>query len=288
MRKAHGRMALGVPADSPLHFDARNYVDVCQFAARPRAHSQTPFPAAPMSAHPTLPALVLAAGLFAPPAAADDPPPPLRVADVRAVAGDWIVLRADTEGRVVRWKALDRGLRLAPPELALRDPRTAVATAARPGRYRVVCVTARGDVPSEIVEFVVTVEADAPDPPGPGPPEPTDPVARRVRDAFASDPGEAAKKREYVIALAGFYAAMAKHVQADQAATVGDLLSDYRAAIPAVLPDDAVPATRKACGEEVASVAGADPDRKIDPALKSKLVDLFTRLASALDALKGK
>lgn len=242
-----------------------------------------------MSAHPCLGSLLLAGSLLAPPAAADEPPPPLRVADVRAVAGDWIVLRADTEGRVVRWKALDRGLRLAPPELALRDPRTALATAARPGRYRVVCVTAKGDVPSEIVEFVVTVEADAPDPPGPGPPpEPTDPLIRRLREAFASDAGEAAKKREHVIALAGFYAAMAKHVQSDQAATVGDLLSDYRAAIPAVLPDDAVPATRKACGEEVATVAGADPDRKIDPALKSKLVDLFTRLASALDALKGK
>jgi len=62
-------------------------------------------------------------------------------------------------------------------------------------------------------------------------------------------------------------------------------LSDYRNAIPAVLPELAIPAVRKVCGEEVAAIAGSDPDRKIDADLKSKLVDLFTRLASALGAL---
>ena len=232
----------------------------------------------------------MAAIISAPGAFAQDPPTPLKVADVRAVVGDWIVLRAETEGRIIRWKSLDRGLRIAPPELALRDPKATLATASRPGKYRVVCVTAKGDVPSEIVEFIVIVEPDGPDPPPPEPkpPEPIDPLTRKLREAFQADPGELAEKREYVAMLAGFYLAMAQHIATDQAATIGDLLSDYRNAIPAVLPDGAIPAVRKACGDEVAGVAGDDPDRKIDPDLKSKLVDLFTRLASALDALKGK
>jgi len=217
-------------------------------------------------------------------AVAQDTPPSLKVNDVRAVVGDWIVLRAETEGRVVRWKSLDRGLRIAPPELALRDPKTTLATASRPGKYRVICVTAKGDVPSEIVEFLVTVEADGP-PPEPKPPEPVDPLARKLREALQADPGEPAKRREHVQALAGFYAAMAKHVETNQVATIGDLLSDYRNAIPAVLPDDAIPAVRKVCGDEVAAIAGSDADRRIDADLKSKLVDLFTRLASALGAL---
>jgi hypothetical protein len=221
-------------------------------------------------------------------ASAQDQPPPLRVSDVRAVVGDWIILRAETEGRIVRWKSLDRGLRIAPPELALRDPKATLATAARPGKYRVICVTAKGDVPSEIVEFVVTVEPDSPDPPEPKPPEPVDPLTRKLREAFQADSGDAAKKREYVATLAGFYSAMAKHVSTNQVATVGDLLSDYRNAIPVVLPEGAISAVRKVCGEEVAALAGDDPDRKIDSTLKSKLVDLFTRLASALDAIKGK
>jgi hypothetical protein len=221
--------------------------------------------------------------------AADDVPPPLKVADVRAIVGDWIVLRAETEGRVIRWKSLDRGLRIAPAELALRDPKATLATASRPGKYRVICVTAKGDVPSEIVEFLVTVEPDGPEPPpDPKPPEPSDPLTRKLREAFQADPGDPAAKREYLAVLAGFYSAMAKHVSADQVATVGDLLSDYRNAIPAVLPESAIPAVRKVCGEETATIAGDDPERKIDAGLKSKLVDLFTRLASALDAVKGK
>jgi hypothetical protein len=227
-------------------------------------------------------------------AVGDDPPPALRVADVKATVGDWIVLRADTDGRVVRWKVMDRGLCIAPPELALRDPKVTLATARRPGKYRVACVTAKGDVPSDIIEFTVTVEADGPTPPTPPtpnpptPPEPGDPLVKAVRDAFNADPGDSAKKREYANTLAGFYAAMAKHVGTDQVATVGDLLSDYRAAIPALLPDGALPATRQACGQVVAALAGADADKVIDAALKSKLVDLFTRLSAALAALPGK
>jgi hypothetical protein len=229
-------------------------------------------------------------------AVGDDVPPALRVADVKATVGDWIVLRADTDGRIVRWKAVDRGIRIAPPELALRDPKVTLASASRPGKYRVVCVTARGDVPSDIIEFTVTVEADGPDPTPPtppipnppSPPEPVDPLVKAVRDAFTSEPGDSAKKREYANTLAGFYAAMARHVSTDQVATVGDLLSDYRAAIPTLLPDGAVPATRQACGQAVAALAGADADKAIDASLKSKLVDLFTRLSAALAALPGK
>ena len=106
-----------------------------------------------MSRKTLLPFVIVAATCR--PLFAQDAPPPLKAADVRATVGDWIVLRAETEGRVVRWKSLDRGLHLAPPELTLRDPRMTLATASRPGKYRVVCVTARGDVPSEIVEFLV-------------------------------------------------------------------------------------------------------------------------------------
>jgi hypothetical protein len=235
--------------------------------------------------------LLALALLFALRAAADDPPPALRVADVKATVGDWIVLRAETDGRVVRWKALDRGICLAPPELTLRDPKVTLATSRKPGKYRVACVTAKGDVPSEIIEFVVTVEADGPDPPPPNPPvppEPVDPLVNSVRNAFASDPGDAIQKREYANTLAGFYAAMARHVSTDQVVSVGDLLSDYRAAIPTLLPDAAIPATRQACGQAVAALAGADADLKIDPALKSKFVELFTHLCAALAALSGR
>ena len=61
-----------------------------------------------------------------------------------------------------------------------------------------------------------------------------------------------------------------------------ELLSDYRNAIPALLPEDAIPLTRKACGEEVARFIGTDPAKSIDVELKSKLVDMFKRLSNLL------
>ena len=168
---------------------------------------------------------VLAFVAAVPLASAQDEPPPLKVTDVRAVVGDWIVLRAETEGRIVRWKSLDRGLATSPRRswpFAIRrrllPPHRGRASIAS------ICVTAKGDVPSEIIEFTVTVEADGPDPPEPKPPEPIDPLTRKLREALQTDSGEPAKKREYVAILAGFYSAMAKHVSTDQVATVGDLL----------------------------------------------------------------
>lgn len=217
-----------------------------------------------------------------------DSAPALKVVDVRAAAGDWIVLRAETDGTIVRWKSLDRGLRLAPPELTLRDAKITIATANQPGKYRVVCVTAKGDVPSEIVEFNVIVEAEGPAPAPPVPPTPVDPLLKQLREAFTNDVGELAVKREQAKILSGFYRAMTQHIEANNVASVGDLLSDYRNAIPTLLPESALPGTRKFCGEQVALVAGNDPTRVIDASLKSKFVELFTRLASALDALLEK
>jgi len=195
-----------------------------------------------------------------------------------------VTVRAETEGKTVRWFAMTPGLSVFPSEL-LRDTKATVVVAGVPGRYTLLAYTAKGDEPSELARCEIIIEGPAPpppDPPGPKPPDPTDPLAKKIRDALASDPGTAAQKREWAAALGGFYAAMAKHVATDQAATVGDLLSDYRNAIPAVLPADAIPATRRVAGQEVAAIAGEDPERKIDQVLKGKLVDLFTRLSAAM------
>lgn len=232
----------------------------------------------------------------------DDVPPPLRVVDIRGVVGDWIELKAETEGKIVRWRALDAGLRIAPDSLQMKDPRVKLAVAMKAGAYRVHAVTAKGDVPSAIVLFKVTVmaEPDPPSPPDPGPvppgptppvpppnpptppPPPIDPLQAEIRAALTADAGTPAEKRTWAAAAGGFYAAMAQHVATDQVATVGDMLSDYQAAIPASLPAGVIMGTRKLCGQKVAALVGDDAERKIDPALKTSLVDLFTKLSKAL------
>lgn len=79
---------------------------------------------------------------------------------------EFIQIKAETTDKVVRWKVLDPGLNLFPVEL-LKDSKIAVVSARNPGRYRVLCVTAKGDVPSEFATTVVVVGGTPVDPPSP-------------------------------------------------------------------------------------------------------------------------
>jgi hypothetical protein len=67
---------------------------------------------------------------------------------------------------------------------------------------------------------------------------------------------------------------------------VGDLLADYRAAIPTILGNGVVANLRKQIAVEVSGVVGDDPARAIDPALRDALVKLFELIALILSNLK--
>lgn len=87
----------------------------------------------------------------------------------------FITVSAETEGEVVRWLAIDKGLNVFPASL-LKSTKSTVVTSAKAGRYRLIAWTAVGGIPSEAVETVVIV-GDAPNPgPGPNPnPDPPKP-----------------------------------------------------------------------------------------------------------------
>jgi hypothetical protein len=86
----------------------------------------------------------------------------------------FIEVKAETAGKLVRWRAVDPGLNVFPAHL-LRVTTSTVVSAAQPGQYRLWAWTAIDGVPSEAVECVVVVGAAPPTPPGPTPPGPTPP-----------------------------------------------------------------------------------------------------------------
>ena len=90
---------------------------------------------------------------------------------VQVEVGDFVTIRATTEGKTVRWVVMDRGLSAIPPEL-LANPKIFVGLAKAPGACRVLAYTAAGDVPSMPAICLVTVRQPGPGPPGPGPPGP--------------------------------------------------------------------------------------------------------------------
>jgi len=88
-------------------------------------------------------------------------------AEVKGDPGAFLSVPATTDGKVVRWVALDAGLNIFPVEL-LKDSKTAVVTAPK-GRYRLLAYTALGDVPSAPAICTVIIGEAPPIPPGPGP-----------------------------------------------------------------------------------------------------------------------
>lgn len=95
-------------------------------------------------------------------------------AEVKGEPGAFVKVTAETNGKLVKWKALDRGLALFPVDL-LKDTKTAVVTAVKPGKYRLQAVTALADEPSDIIETVVVVGNPTPPTP-PTPPKPPEPT----------------------------------------------------------------------------------------------------------------
>jgi hypothetical protein len=153
----------------------------------------------------------------------------------------------------------------------------------------VIATTFEGKLkPLHVITVTIGNGPKPPDPPGPGPTPPDDSLVKKFQAAFDKDTSDKSKKDEWRKALAAFFNAMADHVKKPDIKTLGDLLSDYRSAIPVILPDGAVMDLRKACGEEVAAVVGMDstPERELVAVFRQQLADGFTRIAKALEGVR--
>lgn len=168
------------------------------------------------------------------------------------------------------------------------------------GTFPVVAVAAKAGKLSDFSVCQVIVGEPSPPPPPPAPPGPpvpptpvpptpppfpTDPLALRLKAAYAADPDPVEGKVRSSQTLSAFFSAMAAHVKDPSVKTVGDLLSDYKAAVPSVLKPTDITGVRKQISLEVIGVAGDDADKVIDPALRDALIKLFEFLATILKLL---
>lgn len=97
-------------------------------------------------------------------------------AEIICRPGQFVVVKPVTNGKLVRFVALDDGLSLVPSEM-LNDPRATIVLAMSEGRYRILAYTGLGDLASAPELAVVVVGSPPPQPePGPGPSPPPGPV----------------------------------------------------------------------------------------------------------------
>lgn len=204
---------------------------------------------------------------------------------VKGVPGSFAVVRAETDGKIVRWLLLDEGASLLPPEL-MKDTMAAVVFTPKAGRFRLLAYTARGDEPSAPVICVIEV-ADPKPPTPPTPPQPTDPLSVKLQAAYTADVADVATKAKQLAILYGLYSAMSEHCQTDDTLkTLGDVLTQlHQTARDMKLMTEHLIECRKAIAVEVATL-GASPSVPFDPTLRAAAVRCFARIAKALEGVK--
>lgn len=196
--------------------------------------------------------------------------------------GRVVVLTAKTEGKVVQWLFKDDGLDWLPVEI-LKDSKTAVVNApatAKPGKYRLIAVTAIGDKPAW-AERTITV-VGSPPPPGPPPPLPVPPIPdvlpQKLREAYLADksPG----KRGQLVNLIGIYSAMADHAATDPSITTSLALLDVLNKVKAgMLVDGVLMDLRRLVSAEISATLGPPSNAPLD---REKAAGMFRRIVKSL------
>ncbi len=199
-------------------------------------------------------------------------------AEVRGEVAEFVTVIASTEGKVVRYVALDQGLQVFPSSL-LANQRATVVTSAKPGRYRLLAYTSVADIPTEPVITTVIIGGSTP----PVPP-PIDTLAEALGGIYG---GSQEKDKAATLArLLTLYRAAPATIRSPTITTTEQLYSALvMARKTAGIADTALSPIRERIAVEWTAVMGAD-DRTLTPELRDAATTLSSRIVSALETIR--
>lgn len=207
---------------------------------------------------------------------------------VKAQAGEFVVLRPETTGKWVRYKALTPGLSVFPSS-ELKNPKNTVVTAPRDGTYKVLAWTGTAEEGSDPVEVTLVIgtgkkaddKADGKKDDVP----PPDSFVATLRDAAKLD----GATPDQLLGLAAAWKSTANRAsaksgdgQAYLADTWGSLFAHHKAAVAAADVAGKATAVQKACGAGVRAIFRATIDTDPLPADRAAVTAAFARIADAL------
>ena len=199
-------------------------------------------------------------------------------AEVRGEVAEFVTVIATTEGKVVRYVALDAGLQVFPSSL-LANQRATVVTSAKPGRYRLLAYTSVADVPTEPVITTVIIGSSTP----PVPP-PIDTLADALGGIYGGS--QERDKAATLAKLLTLYRAAPATIRSPTITTTEQLYSAMVAARKtAGIADAALSPVRERIAVEWTAVMGAD-DRALTPELRDAAITLSARIVSALETIR--
>jgi hypothetical protein len=116
--------------------------------------------------------------------------------EIKGPVSGFIPVTAVTEGKAVKYVPLDAGLQVFPPGL-LVNPKSTVVVAAKSGRYRLLCYSSVGDIPTDPVITTIVVGDQSPVPP---PTPPDNELTESLSGIYGGlqDPAKAQKLLQYI------------------------------------------------------------------------------------------
>lgn len=183
-----------------------------------------------------------------------------------------VKIQAETKGKKVIW--------IVPKEFdadSLDGPRL-VGVVNVPGTYRILCITSIEDEPI-VAECLLTVDGT-----GPIPVPPNDPLKKDLQDLYTADQGP--KKAESLVALAALYRAAIAYAADPEILTADKLAELVRSAVRSKLATSDLPSIRVRIATEVANSLPGDTGAQMTPEVRAKAAAVYTRIATALEAIK--
>jgi hypothetical protein len=198
--------------------------------------------------------------------------------EIKARPGRLLQIRAETDGKIVRWFCPSTDADLLPYPGA---DKIAIFCSPVPGKYFVYAYTAAADIPSEPAVCCVIVDGPTPIPP---PVPPTDPLSQALQAAYNSEP--AANKASQKDLLEGLYRAAASAAADQSLKTAGDLYSTLVAAREKLMPDEALRSTRLAIANYLDTRLPRSPAAPLTPDIRTQATTEFVKIANTLGGLK--
>lgn len=117
--------------------------------------------------------------------------------EIKGPVSGFIPVTAVTEGKSVKYVPLDAGLQVFPPGL-LVNPKSTVVVSGKAGRYRLLCYSSVGDIPTDPVITTIVVGDQSPVPPPPPPPD--NELTQALAGIYGGlqDPAKAQKLLQYI------------------------------------------------------------------------------------------
>lgn len=216
------------------------------------------------------------------------PAPPIIQVPEKAIAEPGIVVPLDigTKLGTIKWYNVSGAGKCS--LMVQGNGHRAFFSAPTPGEYYFVVWGAKGNEPTDLFHFKVTVGNAPPPGPGPGPnppPGPTDPLTQALQTAYSAEtePDKATSLKR----LADLYALSASSLATDQNAhTWGDLFQAiYQAGAGAGIKGKIL-GVQTVLQKEFTANLPTDPKATLDASGRSKAADEFTKASKALQGVK--